>query len=226
MRKFLLLVSMALGLVAVALPASAMGSAMLTENSLPLNDKTISFEGKAKFNTLGTGIECNVTLKTTVTGATITPTEFNVTNPTTECVFFGATYQDCEFETHPVTDHIDLAKLTLTKGVGNEHPVHVTVPKGIETHPTVTAELQTKVGSVGKCKITTNDLTVVSDVTVPFAADLETTNGLVSGLKLTGEVRIDKNEPGMGTTTPIGAGQLNAVSGTLALEGNTPLTVS
>ncbi len=65
----------------------------------------------------------------------------------------------------------------------------------------------------------------MSDVNVPFAADLETTNGLVSGLKLTGEVRIDKNEPGMGTTTPVSS-FTNAIIGTLALEGNTPLTVS
>ncbi len=224
MRKLLLLVSMALGLVAVVLPASAMGSAILT-GTVPLNDATISFEGKAKFNALGTGLECNVTLKTTVTGATITPTEFNVTNPTTECVFFGSVYKECTFETHPVTDHLDLAKLTLTKSVGNEHPVHVTVPKSSETHPTITSELTTRVGSINPCNVTTNDLTIVSDVTVPFAADLETSNGLVSGLTLTGEVRVDRNTPVMGTTTLPG-GQLNSVSGTLALEGNTPLTVS
>ncbi len=224
MRKHLLLVSMALGLAAVVLPASATGSAILTENSAPLNDATVSFEGKFKFNTLGTGIECNVTLKTTVTGASITPTEFNVTNPTTECVFFGSVYQECQFHTHPVADHLDLAKFTLTKGVGNEHPVHVTVPKSTETHPTVTTELTTRVGSINKCNVTTFDWTLVSDVTVPFSIDLETTNGFVSGLTLTGELRVDRNTPAMGTTTA--AGQLYTISGTLALEGNTPLTVS
>ncbi len=225
MRKLLLLISMALGLVAVALPASAMGSAMLTENGAPLNDKTISFEGNATFNTLGTGIECSVTFKFTVTGSTVTPTEFNVTNPTTECVFFGSLYKECAFERHPMTDHLDVAKITITKGAGNEHSVHLTVPKSTETHPTVTAELTTRVGSTNSCNITTADMTIVSDVSIPFAADLETTGGFVSGVKLKGEVRIDRNTPALGTTTPV-SGNANAIIGTLALEGNTPLTVS
>jgi len=215
-KKTLLFVGMMLGLVAFALPASAMATDGILMGGATVADESASFTGKLKFETLGTGIECESKSTITVNGATVTATGFEVTTPV-NCSFFGSVYKECEFESSPPVTSDNLGLITFepeTFGTGEEAYV-ASAPKDSETHPTLTQEFKTRTGSTSACNVTTNDLTVTEK---NLTIDLVTKNGFIDGLKYTGSVRVDRGTPAQGTTTPASVDVTVAVSGTQNID--------
>jgi hypothetical protein len=185
-----------------------------------LESKEIPFEGKAKFEALGTGIECNITTKILVNLKTVAVKSFLVTNPTTECTFFGSVYKECAFEEHPsglINGPLDV---DLSTDAGGEHTATVTAGTDSQTHGVINSELTTRVGSTSACNVTTQDITIVHETSpssVGINTDIETNaSGFVTALKLTGSIRVDRGVPGAGTV--VSTDTTTGVSGTLHIE--------
>ena len=102
-KKTLLLVSMALAAISASFAASAMAETPGTwadKGTALTGAASATVEGKAKFNTLGSGIECNIKgLITANEGGVISSTgnvDFSVPSATTNCVGFGSTFKKCK----------------------------------------------------------------------------------------------------------------------------------
>jgi hypothetical protein len=224
MKKTMLLVSMALGLVAFALPAGAM-ALTIKDSGAELTDKTVSFTGEVEFNTLGASIKCNSKSEVTVNKGEVKVTNFEVVGALTACVY-GGIYEQCVLKAAPTVDNfpipVDLS-IDNPGTMSEQDTATLTGGPRTGTHATITGELQTKSGSTSNCNVTTNDLTLMHDTGVGGAAitvDIETTAGhKISGLKLTGTTRVDRGAAGEGTTTPSSTmNTLVNVAGTQTIE--------
>jgi hypothetical protein len=219
-RKAFLLASMALAVLAFSVPAGA--SALTVKDAgKELENKEIPFEGLVKFETLGTGMECPITVKVLVNKQTVSLKTFSVTSPTTECRFFGSLYGNCAFEQHPSGLLNGPLDLDLSTDAGGEHTATVTSGTDSQTHGVINSELTTKVGSTGACNITTQDITIVHEPLVTPAvgitADIETNaTGFVTALKLTGSIRIDRGVASAGTV--VSSDSSTGISGTFHIE--------
>jgi hypothetical protein len=220
-RKAFLLAGMALAVLAFSVPAGA--SALTVKDAgKELENKEIPFEGKAKFEALGTGIECPITVVILVNKQTVALKSVAVTNPTTECRPFGSIYKECAFEQHPSGLLNGPLDLDLSTDAGGEHTATVTSGTDTQTHGVINAELTTKSGSTTACNVTTNDLTIVHEPSatpaVGITIDIETNaSGFVTALKLTGSIRVDRGVPSAGTV--VSSDSAAGVSGTLHFDG-------
>lgn len=99
-KKMLLLTSMALAAIAfAAASASATGNGVWVDKGQHVEEAAeVSAEGKAKFNTLGSGIECTVTAEITTAGQTASTGIVHFAVDTESCEGFGATFGGCEVE--------------------------------------------------------------------------------------------------------------------------------
>jgi hypothetical protein len=222
MRKAFLLVGMALAVIAFSAPASA-SALTIKDAGKELENKEIPFEGLAKFEALGTGIECPITVKVLVNKQTVALSSFAVTNPTTECRFFGSIYGNCAFEQHPSGLLNGPLDVDLSTDAGGEHTATVTSGTDTQTHGVINSELTTKAGSTSVCNVTTQDITIVhetSPAAVGLNVDIETNaTGFVTALKLTGSIRVDRGVAGAGTV--VSTDTATGVSGTLHIEPST-----
>jgi hypothetical protein len=157
-KKALLFAAMALSAVAAIAPASAFaeGNGVLTDppGTIVVGAKTISLTGVAKFNTLGSGIECTVHSTATYDGDSTGEVHFEVT--ITTCKGFGATFTGCgvsAITNTPAgkTDFTWESHLTKTpmgvlvtnpvisstlKNCGSDTTVTISFPKGVKALPT------------------------------------------------------------------------------------------
>jgi hypothetical protein len=218
--KAFLLAGMALAVLAFSVPASA-SALTIKDAGKELENKEIPFEGKAKFEALGTGIECPITVVVLVNKQTVALKTFTVTNPTTECTFFGSVYKECAFEEHPSGLLNGPLDVDLSTDAGGEHTATVTSGTDTQTHGVINSELTTKAGSTSACNVTTQDITIVHEPLVTPAvgitADIETNaSGFITALKLTGSIRVDRGVAGAGTV--VSTDTATGVSGTLHIE--------
>jgi hypothetical protein len=220
-RKAFLLAGMALAVLAFSVPASA-SALTIKDAGKELENKEIPFEGSFKFEALGTGIECEFTVKVFVNKQTVALKSFAVTNPTAGgCRFFGSVYKECTFEQHPSGLLNGPLDLDLSTDAGGEHTGTVTSGTDTQTHGVVNYELTTRTGSTSVCNTTTQDITIVHEPNsvpaVGLTFDIETNaSGFVTALKLTGSVRIDRGAAGAGTV--VSSDTVAGISGTLHIE--------
>ncbi len=178
-KKIMLLGSMALALVALAVPASA-SAVHVTDQGKEVHNKTFELTStttaggvvdKTKFEALGSGIECVIHVVVKVDTTTITVQSFTVTTST--CASFGNPYSNCEIETDEPTPatfavSVDATQFTITAGK-------------------IDGNLKTKPGAPEPCFTTQNDITVGSK-------GVTMTPDSVSAIKvltLGGELRVD-----------------------------------
>jgi hypothetical protein len=226
-KKILLLASMALGMVAFALPASAIAvEDTVKDNKVTLADKSISFEGEVEFTSLGSGIKCNTKTTITVNGAEIKVTGFAIVGAVSLCTYSGV-YKDCVLKAPMVADDLPFIVVDVQTDPGGSHTFTITSGSKDGFHDTDTGELEKRAGAPGPCNITTNDYTFVHEevspgpppVFVGITLDVETTSGFISGLKYTGSVRVDRGAPGEGTKTPSSVTNLQvSIAGTQKIE--------
>ncbi len=196
-KKILLLASMAVVVVALAAPTMASAAELtIRDNGKPLDDHSIKFTGQVEFTSLGTGFNCTVHTTLTVSNDENYITEFEITTKT--CEFYGFLYERCEFEEKAgdtvtklpwLIDITGADTLTLTGSIGGGPGI-------------IDMRLQ---GKPGKECFTTNHNLTISDITI----DVETVEGFIDALQLTGEVLVDDET---GLKTPL------YVHGTLPIE--------
>lgn len=99
-KKIMLLASMALAATALAAAsASATGNGVWVDNGQHVEEPIdVYAEGKAKFNTLGSGLECTVTATITSDGETASTGTVHFKVEIATCEGFGATFAGCEVE--------------------------------------------------------------------------------------------------------------------------------
>lgn len=216
-KKILIAASMSLMVLALAVPAVASALEVTEvegESQVPAN-ATLTFTGTAKFDSIGTGIECSeVDIPVSVEkGTKIRLPSFKITNPTTKCTFYGMAYSNCEFEEHPSWSEFPL--VADLEGNVNEDWLTVTKNEGGGVGR-INSELKSKDGKT--CAFTTNDYTFVHEAGgASVKLDIETdANGFIKALILTGSVKRDTAAPGKGTTV---TEEKNAgLTGTVELE--------
>lgn len=126
MKKILLFGSMALAALAFAAPAMATTEAFWTMGgATETAAQTVELKGKAKFNTLGTGIECEVIAKVTANegGVHSSTGHVHFKVVTSTCAGFGGTYGGCK-----------VSQITGTNAAGElEFLYHLTNTSGART---------------------------------------------------------------------------------------------
>ena len=100
-KRLAALFSAALAAGALSLPSGASGLAVKMEGKA-VADETAQFSGQVEFNILGSGIKCPWNMSVTFDGEEVEVPVSGLTIKESECVFFGSTFQGCQFESAPV----------------------------------------------------------------------------------------------------------------------------